>query len=268
MIKIRGYLFVVLSVQLYSQDLITVLVDDPLCAKQRAKITVSQKDLECIAYAIWTNECGKGDQQKKDNLIHWSPHEEHPSVGIMHFTWSPTNDRQDRNQFLLLQRYIKKKSKKSLPKKFLGTCPWRTREDFLRQRGSKDMELLRSYLLETVSLQAEFLIKHRFKYVLKKMREHAKSNRFSHIREQFYRMIEVPGGLFALLDTLNLSGERALSIMLDQMEGTSVDRAALEQFVQLRIKRFHYLVEQNQKLSVHLQGWINRVNRYLEDLDC
>lgn len=240
-----------------------IMVDDPI--DTFFKIKLSPQQIEQIAYKIWTNECGKTNEEKLRNLMHWSQHEQHISIGIMHFTWSSSNKSHDRNQFHLLRNYIQQHTSKKLPKSLSGPCPWKTREDFLKSAHSPLIVQLKEYLLETIPLQAQFLISHRFKQSLKKMYELGTREQFEHVRMQFYRMLQSPGGLFALIDTLNLSGEKGLFNTLIQMNGTELNEHALEEYIQARINRFHYLVKNDPKLEVFLQGWINRVHRYRED---
>lgn len=244
---------------------IYITVDDPIDTFFKIKLT--PQEIEQVAYKIWTNECGKSNEEKLRNLMHWSEHEQHISIGIMHFTWSSSKNSHDRNQFHLLRNYIHQHTGKKLPKSLSGPCPWKTREQFLKSSRSPLIEMLKEYLLETIPLQAQFLISHRFKRSLQKMYELnlGTQEQFEHVRMQFYRMLQTPGGLFALVDTLNLSGEKGLYNTLIQMTGTEPGEQAIEEYIQARINRFHYLVKKDPKLEVFLQGWINRVNRYRDN---
>ena len=237
-----------------------IIIEDELA--EPFSFIINKDELKEIATRIWANECGKSKDLKIKNLIHWNKNEDHASVGIMHFTWSRYPVLND--QFSLLREYIKRESGLTLPKKLNGFCPWKSREDLLKNFDGELAKALREYLMKTVILQAKFVILERFKNSLNKMYEMATSlEEKYHIQEQFYRLLKCPKGLFVLVDTLNLSGEKGLFNALLKMHGTGSCQQALEKFVDVRIERFHYLVDNNPKLAIFINGWENRVKDYL-----
>lgn len=226
------------------------------------KIIIDREKLKDIAIRIWSNECGKTKEDKLKNLIHWNEHEDHASIGIMHFTWYKYAVEND--QFPLLREYIKNETGKMLPKSLNGLCPWKSRKHFLREVNSKKVQVLKQFLLDTVVLQAKFLILERFKNVLRKMNEmFGSEGQMDLVRQQFFRILGLPDGLFIILDTLNMSGEKGLYNTLKQLTGSS-NESALDEFKRARINRFNFLVETNPKLKIFYNGWLNRINCYGE----
>lgn len=236
-----------------------ISLEDPL--SEKFSLTISRETLQDIASRIWSNECGKTKDEKLKNIIHWNKNEDHMSLGIMHFTWYKHNVPND--QFPLLRKYIEKESGKKLPRKLRKFCPWKNREDFLQNQNSKLAKDLKAYLLETVMLQAKFLIIERFKNCLKKM--YAMFNdeiAFKNVRNQFYGILNLKNGLFIILDTLNMSGEKGLYNTLIQMQGENSDEQTLQDFKKARISRFDYLVSTNPSNKIFYNGWLNRINGY------
>jgi hypothetical protein len=255
----KNILFFLLIFNFCLDGEIKIIIDEPYGTA--FNLCVSNEELKNIAAKIWTNECGKSREDKLKNLIHWNKNEDHASVGIMHFTWHRYAVPED--QFPMLREYIKKESGKSLPEILNGFCPWRSREDFVANINSKEVKILKEYLLDTVILQAKFLIIERFKNVLKKMHEmFAYENLFENVRKHFYRILNLPNGLLIILDTLNMSGEKGLYNTLKQMNGEKSDDYALQEFKKARVNRFDYLVATNPKLKIFYNGWINRINTY------
>lgn len=240
-----------------------ISLEDPL-STEPIKIILSAEQIADIAFKIWTNECGQTDEQKIQYLIHWNKNEDHASVGIMHFTWSKNLEPGPKNQFPLLRSYIEQELGISLPESLNGVCPWDSREELLTNLDKEPAITLKRYLLETIELQTRFAIIERFKNSLKNIYKLCTEEQLHHVIKQFYRLLNSPGGLFALIDTLNLSGEKGLYFALCAMQGDSIDESVLKDFVQTRINRFNFLVQQNPKLEIFLNGWCNRVKRYLE----
>lgn len=240
-----------------------ITIEDPL-GPGPINLILSAEQVADITFRIWTNECGQTDEQKMQHLLHWNKNEDHASVGIMHFTWSKDAEPGQKNQFPLLRNYIEQESGINLLEPLNGICPWNSREDLFANLDKEPAITLKKYLLETIELQAKFVIVERFKNSLKKIYQLCADENIHHVRKQFYRLLNAPGGLFALIDTLNLSGEKGLYFALCAMQGDNIDETVIQQFVEVRINRFNFLVNQNPKLEIFLKGWCNRVKRYLE----
>ncbi len=137
------------------------------------------------------------------------------------------------------------------------------------------MNQLRSFLVDTIDLQAEFLIA-RLESSLPKMLAEAVPSDRANIQEQFEHLTRTSQGCYALVDYVNFKGEGVLHTeryqgqgwgllqVLEAMRGTSgaggVDefaraaRAVLTQRVQNSPADRHE--------SRWLSGWIRRVNSY------
>lgn len=262
------FLGIALSLHAINTDLLLfrdayVHIDDPL-ANSSMNFIVPAKTVKDIALKMWTNECGKSDEDKLNNLIHWNKQEDFASVGIMHFTWSRDTNPGIQNQFPLLRTYINEQSNVILPEVLRGVCPWHSRDDLMQNLQTETVTSLRHYLIDTIPLQATFVIEERLKDVLPKLYQLCLPDQKEHVREQFYYLLNTKNGLFALVDTLNLSGIKGLYNALLVMNGIDTSKKTLQEFVHARIHRFHYLVDQTPSLKIYLQGWINRVNRYLD----
>src|SRR5947209_14646079 len=123
-----------------------------------AALSLSREDALKIGKKIWQNECNG----TISGLTSWNAGEDFASLGIGHFIWYPKGRRGPfEESFPNLVSFISKRGAK-LPALLLGTgekpCPWNSRTEFLRAQHSTEMNQLRSFLVDTIDLQAEFLI--------------------------------------------------------------------------------------------------------------
>src|SRR5204862_2032238 len=103
-----------------------------------------------------------------------------------------------------------------------------------------EMNQLRQFLVDTIDLQAEFLIA-RLEGALPKMLDEATPADRANVQQQFERMARTPRGCFALVDYVNFKGEGVLHTeryqgqgwgvlqVLESMHDTS-DAAAVDEF--------------------------------------
>src|SRR5499427_8123749 len=129
-----------------------------LWPKTAASITVSHSDALKIGKRVWQNESGG----TISGLTSWNQGEDFASLGIGHFIWYPRGRRGPfEESFPQLASFISKRGAK-LPTLLLGTgekpCPWNSRAEFVRAQHSSEMNQLRQFLVDTIDLQAEFLI--------------------------------------------------------------------------------------------------------------
>jgi hypothetical protein len=259
----------------YSSAALVFAVLIALLPKPLHATTLSHVDVLKIGKKIWQNECNGTIA----GLTSWNAGEDFASLGIGHFIWYPEGRRGPfEESFPKLVSFISKRGAK-LPALLLGTgekpCPWNSRTEFLRAQHSTEMNQLRSFLTDTIDLQAEFLIA-RLESALPKMLAEAAPSDRANVQEQFERLARTSQGCYALVDYVNFKGEGVLHTeryqgqgwgllqVLEAMRGTSgaggVDefaraaRAVLTQRVQNSPAERHE--------SRWLSGWIRRVNSY------
>jgi hypothetical protein len=237
--------------------------------------TLSHSDVLRIGKRIWQNECNGTIA----GLTSWNAGEDFASLGIGHFIWYPKGRRGPFDEsFPKLVSFISKRGAK-LPMLLLGTgekpCPWNSRTEFLQAQHSTEMTHLRSFLADTIDLQAEFLIA-RLESALPKMLAEAATSDRANVQEQFERLTRSSQGCYALVDYVNFKGEGVLHTeryqgqgwgllqVLEAMHGTS-DAGAVDEFARAARAVLTQRV-QNSPAERHesrwLSGWIRRVNSY------
>jgi hypothetical protein len=249
---------------------LTALLPKPLHAT-----TFSHVDVLKIGKKIWQNECNGTIA----GLTSWNAGEDFASLGIGHFIWYPKGRRGPfEESFPKLVSFISKRGAK-LPALLLGIgekpCPWNSRTEFLRAQHSTEMNQLRSFLADTIDLQAEFLIARSESALPKMLAEAAPSDR-ANVQEQFERLTRTSQGCYALVDYVNFKGEGVLHTeryqgqgwgllqVLEAMHGTS-DSGAVDEFARAARAVLTQRV-QNSPADRHearwLSGWIRRVHSY------
>src|SRR5213593_96587 len=204
----RPYLLVLL--------LITWMI--PLWPQISCGINLSHSDVQKIGKRIWQNECNG----TISGLTSWNEGEDFASLGIGHFIWYPKGRRGPfEESFPKLVSFISKRGAK-LPALLLGTgekpCPWNSRTEFLRAQHSTEMNQLRSFLVGTIDLQAEFLIARLESALPKMLAEAAPPDRAS-VQEQFERLTRTSQGCYAVVDYVNFKGEGVLHTERYQGQG-------------------------------------------------
>src|SRR5438045_3161840 len=122
-------------------------------------ITVSHADAQRIGKKIWQNECNG----TISGLTAWNQGEDFASLGIGHFIWYPKGRRGPfEESFPKLVSFVSSRGAK-LPTLLLGVgrvppCPWNSRAEFLKGQNTVEMNQLRRFLVDTIDLQAEFLV--------------------------------------------------------------------------------------------------------------
>ena len=111
-----------------------------------------------IGRKVWQNECGG----TVAGLTSWNAGENFASLGIGHFIWYPAGARGPfEESFPPFVRYVARRGAK-LPEQLLGrkgeACPWNSRAEFLAAASSPKMKQLRIFLVDTIDLQADFLV--------------------------------------------------------------------------------------------------------------
>src|SRR6266540_1841782 len=261
----RPYLLVLL--------LITWMI--PLWPQISCGINLSHADVLKIGKKIWQNECNGTIA----GLTSWNAGEDFASLGIGHFIWYPKGRRGPfEESFPKFVSFISKRGAK-LPTLLLTSgeqpCPWNSRAEFLQAQHTPEMNQLRQFLVDTIDLQAEFLIT-RLEGALPKMLDEAAPTDQANVQQQFERLARTPRGCFALVDNVNFKGEGVLHTeryqgqgwgllqVLEAMHGTS-DTGAVDEFARAAKVVLTQRV-QNSPAERHesrwLSGWIRRVTSY------
>jgi hypothetical protein len=240
-----------------------------------AAVSLSRGDVLRIGKKIWQNECNG----TISGLTSWNEGEKFASLGIGHFIWYPRGQRGPfEESFPKLVSFIASRGTR-LPALLLPIgeqpCPWSSRAEFLRAQHTPEMKQLRQFLVDTVDLQAEFLVD-RLKNALPKMLAEAAPSDRVNVQQQFERMGRSPQGWFALVDYVNFKGEGVLHTeryqdqgwgllqVLESMHGTA-GATAVNEFCRaargVLNQRVHNAPAERHE-SRWLPGWIRRVNSY------
>jgi hypothetical protein len=239
-------------------------------------ITISHNDALKVGKRVWQNECGG----TISGLTSWNQAEDFASLGIGHFIWYPKGRQGPfEESFPKLVSFVSKRGAK-LPTLLLGVgrvqpCPWNSRAEFLQAQNTVEMNQLRRFLVDTIDLQAEFLVA-RLEAALPKMLAEAAPAERSNVQQQFERLTKTPQGCYALIDYVNFKGEGVLHTeryqgqgwgllqVLESMHGTS-DSGAPDEFARAAKVVLTRRV-QNSPVDRHesrwLTGWLRRLNSY------
>jgi len=137
------------------------------------------------------------------------------------------------------------------------------------------MNQLRRFLVDTIDLQAEFLVA-RLEAALPKMLAEATPNDRTKVQQQFEFLTKTPEGCYALVDYVNFKGEGVLPTeryhgqgwgllqVLESMDGNS-DANAVNEFSRaasaVLTRRVRNAPPERHE-SQWLTGWLRRVNSY------
>jgi hypothetical protein len=239
-------------------------------------IGLSHSDALKIGKRVWQNECNG----TISGLTSWNKGEDFASLGIGHFIWYPKGRRGPFDEsFPKLVSFISNQGAK-LPTLLLGVgrgqpCPWNSRTEFLRAEHTPEMNQLRRFLVDTIDLQAEFLVA-RLEVALPKMLAEAASADRTNVQQQFERLTKTPQGCYALVDYVNFKGEGVLATeryhgqgwgllqVLEAMHGNSDADAVheLSRAASAVLTRRVQNAPPERHESQWLTGWLRRVNSY------
>jgi hypothetical protein len=241
-----------------------------------AAITISHADALKIGKRVWQNECGG----TISGLTSWNQGEGFASLGIGHFIWYPKGARGPfEESFPKLVSFVSGRGAK-LPALLLGAgrgqpCPWNSRAEFFEVQNSAEMNQLRRFLVDTIDLQAEFLVA-RLEAALPKMLAESGPTDRNNVQQQFERLTKTSQGCYALIDYVNFKGEGVLHSeryqgqgwgllqVLEAMHGNS-DSGAPDEFARaakiVLTRRVHNAPPDRHE-SRWLTGWLHRVNSY------
>lgn len=255
----------------YSYILIALLLTQK-AALSKPILTTAQK--QEIAQRIWHNEASK----RYDRLVFWNVNEKFPSLGICHFIWYPSKDTDIYTQTFpeLLAYFKKNKVKLPLWLSDAQFAPWQTREDFVKQEQSAQVEELRKLLFDTMDLQVDFIIE-RLERAMPRILNSAHAEKRKKVEHNFKELMRSPQGVYALLDYLNFKGEGTdakerynnvgwgLLQVLETME--EVSSSPVAQFSQAAKSVLERRIANAPAEKSHernwLPGWFNRLNTYI-----
>jgi hypothetical protein len=239
-------------------------------------ITISHSDALKIGKKVWQNECAG----TIPGLTSWNQGEDFASLGIGHFIWYPKGRQGPfEESFPKLISFISKRGAK-LPTLLLGVgrglpCPWNSRAEFLKAQNTVEMNQLRRFLVDTIDLQAEFLVARLEASLPKMLAEAAPADR-TNVQQQFERLTKTPQGCYALIDYVNFKGEGVLRTeryqgqgwgllqVLEAMRNNS-DSDAPDEFARAAkavLTRRVQNAPPDRHESRWLTGWLQRVNSY------
>jgi hypothetical protein len=239
-------------------------------------IAISQNDALKVGKRVWQNECGG----TISGLTSWNQGEDFASLGIGHFIWYPKGRQGPfEESFPKLVSFVSSRGAK-LPKLLLGVgrvppCPWNSRAEFLKAQNTVEMNQLRRFLVDTVDLQAEFLVARLEASLPKMLAEAAPADR-TNVQKQFERLTKTPQGCYVLIDYVNFKGEGVLHTeryqgqgwgllqVLEAMQGNSDSGAPDEvaRAAKVVLTRRVQNAPPDRHESRWLTGWLRRVNSY------
>jgi hypothetical protein len=239
-------------------------------------LALSNSDALKVGKRVWQNECGG----TISGLTSWNQGEDFASLGIGHFIWYPKGRQGPfEESFPKLVSFVSSRGAK-LPALLLGVghlqpCPWSSRTEFQQAQNTSEMKQLRRFLVDTIDLQAEFLVA-RLDASLPKMLAEAAPAERPNVQKQFERLTKTPQGCYALIDYVNFKGEGVLHTeryqgqgwgllqVLEAMRGNS-DSGAPDEFARaakIVLTRRVQNAPADRRESRWLTGWLRRVNSY------
>ena len=239
-------------------------------------ITLPHDEALKIGKRVWQNECNGAIS----GLTAWNKGEDFASLGIGHFIWYPKGRHGPfEESFPKVVSFISKRGAK-LPTILLKVpggepCPWSSRTEFLQAENTPGMNQLRRFLVDTIDLQAEFLVA-RLEAALPKMLAETPPADRTNVQQQFERLMKTPQGRYALVDYVNFKGEGVLHSeryqgqgwgllqVLEAMHGTS-DAGAVGDFARAAkavLTRRVQNAPPGRHESQWLTGWLRRINSY------
>src|SRR5436309_2807279 len=242
-----------------------------LCPELAQAFALSHSDALKIGKRVWQNECGG----TISGLTSWNQGENFASLGIGHFIWYPKVQRGPFDEsFPKLVRFVSAHGAKLPPFLLAGHdtfCPWDSRVEVQHAIDSPKMKQLRQFLVDTIDLQAQFLIA-RLQEALPKMMAQASDR--ENVQRQFDRVASSAQGCYALVDYVNFKGEGTLPTeryhgegwgllqVLENMHGTqsALDEFAASAKTVLRRRVANSPPERGE--ARWLSGWLARVDRY------
>lgn len=252
---------------------LAALVTIPAKAHAGCPVAINTTEAAALADKIWRNESGRDP----DKILWWNQGEDFASLGIGHFIWYPPGfDGPFQESFPQLLGFLASRGA-SMPAWLSEDpnpdCPWLTREQFLAERNGPKATELRRLLLDSVALQAQFMLA-RMSMALDAILATHPASSAAVIESRFCALASTAAGRYALVDYVNFKGEGikaeeryagqgwGLAQVLDGMRGTfpaNVDFAeSAARVLQLRAEN----APAERREQRWLPGWLRRVESY------
>jgi hypothetical protein len=254
-------------------SLLVALAGIPTPGEARCSVAIGTAEAAELADRIWRNESGRDP----DKILWWNQGEDFASLGIGHFIWYPAGvEGPFQESFPELLDFLSA-SGMPLPA-WLGepartNCPWPNRETFLVERYASQANDLRRLLLDSVALQAQFMVA-RLGLALDAMLAATQASAADVIEARFCALAELPLGRYALIDYVNFKGEGikpeeryadegwGLAQVLAEMRGVG---SANEDFAAAAARVLERRVQNapaERREQRWLPGWRRRVDSY------
>ena len=238
-------------------------------------LTAAQKS--AIGKKIWQNECGG----TVDGLTTWNAGEEFPSMGIGHFIWYPAgfNGRFEESfpQFI---SFARQQGAQPPAVALQRHSPWTSKAQFQSAFRGAEMNSLRSWLSNTVSLQTDFIIA-RSRGALPKILAAAPASDRARLQNNYNKVASTPNGTYALIDYVNFKGDGTqaseryngkgwgLLQVLGSMKDVPSGQAAAAEFAASAKRMLGRRIDNSpadRGESRWREGWFNRCNTYARPL--
>lgn len=185
--------------------------------------------MEWLGQQIFKNECN----QKFECLTSWNQGEDFPSLGIGHFIWFRTGQKEPFEETFpaLLEHY--ENANYTLPKWIENLenrdSPWINREHFLAETHSERMQELRQFLVSTTELQVNFIVQ-RLSNSIETIFSQLSQEQRQSVENSFYEIANShkPYGMYALIDYVHFKGTGAVASERYQEQGWGLLQVLLE----------------------------------------
>ena len=170
-------------------------------------LEISDENAAKVARQVWLNETGGS----RKAITAWNATEDFASLGIGHFIWfSDGLETRFQESFPNMLAYLRRQGARLptwLDKDPIPPSPWRTKAQFDRAFNAPRMVELRRFLLETMDLQAQYLVV-RLNNALPRMLADLNDHKArAHVKRQFNRVVAASPDLYPLIDYVNFKGE-------------------------------------------------------------
>jgi hypothetical protein len=174
---------------------------------QPTALEISPENAAKVARQVWLNETG-GNRKA---ITAWNANEDFASLGIGHFIWfSDGLETRFQESFPDMLKYLRRQGARLphwLDKDPIPPSPWRTKAQFDRALNGPRMLDLRRFLLETMDLQAQYLVVRLNKALPRILADLNGRKDRAHVKQQFKRVAAASPDLYPLIDYVNFKGE-------------------------------------------------------------
>lgn len=244
-----------------------------------SSIKLSASAKRKIGNKIWQNE----SNGSVSGLTHWNDGEEFPSMGIGHFIWYPENfNGRWTESFPLFVAYAQHQGVTSIPAWITTSkhCPWPDKASFMRDFNAPRLSSLRSWLVNNVPLQTDFIIQ-TSQQALPKIMNAAPTQYRSRIHANYQKVAATANGVYALIDYVNFKGDGTnpterykgqgwgLMWVLTEMRDVPAGQAAAAEFSAAAKRCLDRRIHNSPPSRGEKRwqaGWHNRCNTYARPL--